>query len=127
MRMGERLRSFDWACAGHISRLVLHGRLRGTHCGGRQANAEPDMAQTGKRLRPLVAGLVEGTLALVADPLERSRSGADGERSKPEADAKCVEIGNAGEQRGQVLGKWVQAWDKRQAGRGLGSSGMRMM
>ena len=85
------------------------------------------MAQTGERLRPLVAGLVEGTLALVADPLERSRTGADGECSEPEADAKRVENGNAGEQRGQVLGKWVQAWDKRQAGRGLGSSGMRMM
>jgi len=34
-----------------------------------QANAEPDLAQTGARLRPLVAGLVEGALALVADPL----------------------------------------------------------
>ncbi|KAK9826378.1 hypothetical protein WJX81_005431 [Elliptochloris bilobata] len=36
-----------------------------------EANAEPDMAQTGERLRPLVAGLVEGILALVADPLVR--------------------------------------------------------
>ena len=30
------------------------------------------MAQTGSRLRPLVAGLVEGVLALVADPLARA-------------------------------------------------------
>lgn len=37
-----------------------------------QANAEPDVAQTGSRLRPLVAGLVEGVLALVADPLARA-------------------------------------------------------
>lgn len=37
-----------------------------------QANAEPDVAQTGARLRPLVAGLVEGVLALVADPLARA-------------------------------------------------------
>ena len=37
-----------------------------------QANAEPDVAQTGARLRPLVAGLAEGVLALVADPLARA-------------------------------------------------------
>ena len=33
-----------------------------------QANAEPDMKQTGKRLQGIIAGLVEGVLELVADP-----------------------------------------------------------
>ena len=32
-----------------------------------QANAEPDMKQTGKRLKGIVAGLVEGTLGLALD------------------------------------------------------------
>jgi hypothetical protein len=35
-----------------------------------QANAEPDLQQTGKRLKGVIAGLVEGTLDLVAAPLE---------------------------------------------------------
>ncbi len=30
-----------------------------------QANAEPDLAQTGKRLRPVMASLVQGILNLV--------------------------------------------------------------
>ena len=34
-----------------------------------QANAEPDMKQTGQRLQGIIAGLVEGILQLVADPL----------------------------------------------------------
>ena len=34
-----------------------------------QANAEPDLQQTGDRLKPLVAGVVEGIMQLVVDPL----------------------------------------------------------
>ncbi len=33
-----------------------------------QANAEPDMKQTGDRLKHLIDNLVEDTLQLVADP-----------------------------------------------------------
>ncbi len=36
-----------------------------------QANAEPDLQQTGDRLKGVIGGLVEGTLELVAGPLER--------------------------------------------------------
>ncbi len=35
-----------------------------------QANAEPDLAQTGTRLRPVVADLVEGILQLVLPAIE---------------------------------------------------------
>ena len=35
-----------------------------------QANAEPDLAQTGTRLRPVMAGLVEGILQLVLPAIE---------------------------------------------------------
>ena len=34
-----------------------------------QANAEPDLQQTGIRLKPVIAGLVEGCLQLVADDM----------------------------------------------------------
>ena len=34
-----------------------------------QANAEPDLQQTGDRLKPVVAGVVEGIMQLVVDPL----------------------------------------------------------
>lgn len=39
-----------------------------------QANAEPDLQQTGNRLKGIIAGLVEGTLDLVTEPLEKSKS-----------------------------------------------------
>ena len=35
-----------------------------------QANAEPDLAQTGTRLMPVMAGLVEGILQLVLPAIE---------------------------------------------------------
>lgn len=38
-----------------------------------QANAEPDLQQTGSRLKPIVAGLVEGIMQLVVDPLATSQ------------------------------------------------------
>lgn len=38
-----------------------------------QANAEPDMKQTGDRLKPLIGDLVEGVLQLVADAELNSR------------------------------------------------------
>ena len=34
-----------------------------------QANAEPDLQQTGTRLKSVIAGLVEGCLQLVADDM----------------------------------------------------------
>lgn len=34
-----------------------------------QANAEPDLAQTGVRLKPVMASLVEGILDLILPPL----------------------------------------------------------
>ena len=34
-----------------------------------QANAEPDFGQSGERLRPVIAQIVEGTLKLTADKL----------------------------------------------------------
>ena len=34
-----------------------------------QANAEPDLQQTGTRLKPVIASLVEGCLQLVADDM----------------------------------------------------------
>lgn len=34
-----------------------------------QANAEPDLQQTGSRLKPIVAGVIEGIMQLVVDPL----------------------------------------------------------
>ena len=37
-----------------------------------QANAEPDLQQTGNRLKPIVAGLIEGIMQLVVDPLAQS-------------------------------------------------------
>ena len=36
-----------------------------------QANAEPDLQQTGDRLKGLIAGMVKGALDLVAGPLEQ--------------------------------------------------------
>jgi hypothetical protein len=41
-------------------------------CGLGQANAEPDLQQTGDRLRGFISGLVEGILQLVVDPLAES-------------------------------------------------------
>ena len=38
-----------------------------------QANAEPDLQQTGGRLKPVVAGLIEGIMQLVVDPLALSQ------------------------------------------------------
>ena len=38
-----------------------------------QANAEPDLQQTGERLKPIVAGLLEGIMQLVVDPLAQSQ------------------------------------------------------
>ena len=38
-----------------------------------QANAEPDLQQTGDRLKLVVAGLVEGIMQLVVDPLAHSQ------------------------------------------------------
>ena len=38
-----------------------------------QANAEPDLQQTGDRLKGLVAGMVSGVLDLVAGPLEQQQ------------------------------------------------------
>lgn len=38
-----------------------------------QANAEPDLQQTGDRLKPVVEGLVEGIMHLVVDPLAHSQ------------------------------------------------------
>ena len=38
-----------------------------------QANAEPDFGQSGERLRPIIAQIVEGTLKLTADKLAPSK------------------------------------------------------
>lgn len=38
-----------------------------------QANAEPDLQQTGRRLKAVVAGLIEGIMQLVVDPLALSQ------------------------------------------------------
>lgn len=38
-----------------------------------QANAEPDLQQTGERLKPIIDGLVEGIMQLVVDPLAQSK------------------------------------------------------
>jgi len=38
-----------------------------------QANAEPDLQQTGTRLQAIVAGLIEGIMQLVVDPLAQSQ------------------------------------------------------
>ena len=38
-----------------------------------QANAEPDLMQTGTRLKPVVAGVIEGIMQLVVDPLALSQ------------------------------------------------------
>ena len=38
-----------------------------------QANAEPDLQQTGERLKPIIAGLVEGIMQLVVDPLTQAK------------------------------------------------------
>ena len=40
-----------------------------------EANAEPDLMQTGARLRPLVAGLLEGVCSLFLDDLAREKVG----------------------------------------------------
>lgn len=38
-----------------------------------QANAEPDLRQTGKRLRGVIDDLIEGVLQLVADPFAEEK------------------------------------------------------
>ncbi|BDA50216.1 probable tubulin polyglutamylase TTLL2 [Coccomyxa sp. Obi] len=78
-----------------------------------EANAEPDLQQTGDRLKGVIGGLVEGTLELVAGPLER-QNGTHCQAEKGQAQAL------------DCKGRWVRIYEKQQEGRGLGSSGMRM-
>lgn len=39
-----------------------------------QANAEPDLAQTGERLKPVMASLISGILDLILPSMEAGRS-----------------------------------------------------
>ncbi|DBA82238.1 hypothetical protein WJX79_003267 [Trebouxia sp. C0005] len=73
-----------------------------------EANAEPDLQQTGSRLKPIVAGLIEGIMQLVVDPLAMTQ-GVDA--SQPVSTS------------GDFSGQWVEVLDKQQ-GRHLGSSGI---
>lgn len=73
-----------------------------------EANAEPDLQQTGERLKPIVAGLLEGIMQLVVDPLAQSQGIVP---STAKLDGK------------KFVGQWVQVLDKQQ-GRHLGGSGM---
>jgi hypothetical protein len=82
--------------------MCLHG----------QANAEPDLQQTGDRLKGLIAGLVEGVLELVADPLEVQQRG-------------FAEVTR--EHTAEGFGLWIKVYEKQQGGRGLGGSGLQML
>ncbi|KAK9903517.1 hypothetical protein WJX75_007884 [Coccomyxa subellipsoidea] len=73
-----------------------------------EANAEPDLQQTGERLKGVIAGLVDGTLDLVAGPQE----GTIG---------KAPVNGTTDRE-----GHWMKVYDKQLEGRGIGGSGMRM-
>lgn len=72
-----------------------------------EANAEPDLMQTGTRLKPVVAGVIEGIMQLVVDPLALSQ-GVVPSTSGP-FESTC--------------GQWVEVLNKEQ-GRHLGGSGM---
>lgn len=76
-----------------------------------EANAEPDLQQTGDRLKPVVAGVVEGIMQLVVDPLAHPQGCKVNE-------AKCENSKQA-----ELDGQWVEVLDKEQ-GRHLGASGM---
>lgn len=77
-----------------------------------QANAEPDLQQTGERLKGLIAGLVEGILDLVADPLAVQQ----GDVVRP-VNGEMTE----------GFGRWIKVYEKQQGGRGLGGSGLQML
>ena len=79
-----------------------------------QANAEPDLQQTGDRLKGLVAGLVEGILELVADPLAARQH-------------SCQQVNGLPAGSAARLGHWIKVYEKQQHGRGLGGSGMQML
>ncbi|DBB15952.1 hypothetical protein WJX82_005797 [Trebouxia sp. C0006] len=73
-----------------------------------EANAEPDLHQTGSRLKPIVAGVIEGIMQLVVDPLAMTQG---------------VNASQPANLSGEFPGRWVEVLDKQQ-GRHLGSSGM---
>ena len=79
-----------------------------------QANAEPDLQQTGGRLKGLIAGLVEGILELVADPLAAHQHCR--RRESGRAGGAC-----------DGFGHWTMVFERQQSGRGLGGSGMQML
>ncbi|KAK9815849.1 hypothetical protein WJX72_010743 [[Myrmecia] bisecta] len=118
-----------------------------------EANAEPDLKQTGSRLRPLIAGLIEGTLELVVDPL----AGPQGSPSTTKAadlmgsdildvhkaasvsgssqctgnmcvqqDSRHAKAAANGCQTVDRIGHWVKVFEKSEGGRTGGSSGIRM-
>ncbi|DBA82917.1 TPA: hypothetical protein ACH3X1_006707 [Trebouxia sp. C0004] len=73
-----------------------------------EANAEPDLQQTGSRLKPMVAGVIEGIMQLVVDPLAMTQG---------------VNASQPASLSEDFAGRWVEVLDKQQ-GRHLGSSGM---
>lgn len=73
-----------------------------------EANAEPDLQQTGSRLKPIVAGVIEGIMQLVVDPLAVTQ-GVNASQPASLSEA--------------FSGQWVEVLNKQQ-GRHLGSSGM---
>ena len=60
------MQDFVWLEFAHAAHFKHN--LRNVDLCFPQANAEPDMKQTGERLKSLIDNLVEGTLQLVADP-----------------------------------------------------------
>lgn len=107
-----------------------------------QANAEPDLQQTGDRLKGLIAGMVSGVLDLVAGPSEQQQEhhSCNGHQvgalllsamhqqrcsgwkrnTVPDAGMQAEEGCSA------RFGRWIKVYEKQQEGRGLGGSGMRM-
>ena len=83
-----------------------------------QANAEPDLRQTGDRLKGLIAGLVEVTLDLVAGPLEQQQQ---------QQQHQAKQVLSMPQVSGGRVGSWIKVFEKRQDGRGLGGSGMHML
>ena len=56
-----------------------------------QANAEPDLAQTGERLKPVMAGLISGILDLILPSMEAGHSSAQVSRAAALVHSPCYQ------------------------------------
>ncbi len=76
-----------------------------------QANAEPDLAQTGERLRPVMASLVQGILNLVLPSVVAGDPSLQMSTKVQHTSAVAAE---------NLTGKWVKVFERQQGGRGFG-------